>query len=241
MSEPRDSCILWNKNGSNAENTNSEIGQNGVISGVITYNACKHDNGSYSNNNANYISYAGNDLDLNKIIFECWFKCDVATTNGVCASGTVAWLDWYKSNNDRFIIFQSGTGFYVLTLVGGVLKQFQHTTGLTWGAGTLHHIIVVYNKDGIAGGANTSRVYLDGSLITTNNGATDNQTTDPALGTLHQLVYFFNGASGQNFHGTQDNIKIYNNTDQAIIDDIIANKDNEDFPSAYVQTQAIII
>lgn len=233
MAEPKDSCILHNEQGSDAEVGSSEIGQNGAWDGASTYVAAKFDDGSYSNNLNNRIKFDGDDFNPNKFIVEYWFSADGWNcVNGVSsAGGATGWMSWYADDNNRVSFLHTGGGLGFQVVILGVTRTYNLTTGVNWLDGTLHHIMFVYNKDGIDGGADVTRIYLDEALADSTAGATGNQIKPGSDGILYDLTFFFGGAGNFPFTGTHDNIKIYNDTSGALITAIIANKDLEGFPT----------
>ena len=222
-----DNCILWNKLGSAGEVTSSEIGQNGAWTGTPTYSACKFGNGSYSNNIGNYILIPDNDFDQDNFIFECWLKLDWSTPE----VPPHWWVWWEPDGSNRFSTGLEGGNIYSYwrqNSGGGALNisVAQSITG-----GDLNHFMLVCNRSGIAGGADTRRIYWNTTLIY--NSATALNASTAAAGNIKLLNHITTGGA---LNGVMDNLKIYNDTTQVTIDAIIANKDNEGWGGGAVAT-----
>jgi len=231
-----DSVENWNKLGSLAEVNNSEIGVDLTEVGTITHPAGKFNNGSKnvgSGVTGNYISGANVISNLNQWCHEEWVKPDFNVANGVADNG---------QQNGRFGMFQSGTnlvystfhnnatwGLYTLVRRNAVSNHVAMKSALiSLNAGTLYHMLTVFNPNGIAGGLNTLRVYLDGVLVGSTN-------VSFGLFSSHTNTFYFNcirGSASIAYPSNMviDNAKIYNSTSQETIDGIIANRNSEGFP-----------
>jgi hypothetical protein len=226
-----DNRIGWWK----LEDVTAEIGNDWTLNGSATWNSVKFNNGFYTNNNANYLSNAvTTGFDPNNFIFESWIKTDYNVVNGVPSDGNWhALFSWrYDGNNYITIWFAVGFGVFAQYNIGGSASNIFFAKG-NWTAGDLVHFMWVYKRAGIAGGANTVRLYIDASLEGSSNIALASQTNVGAYRlSLNQLGF-------ENFTGSQDNVKIYDEAD--VFQDVIDNRNNEGFPSAVVRKQAIIL
>ena len=226
------SCVAWWK----LENLLAEIGIDWTEAGTVEWRDCKFLKGVWNNSISNYLSLAENFFDPNQFIYTCWFKTDYAVINGVAqdASPYHGFFAWWKNNTNLvYIDFHSTNGLYNLFKIGGVNTSYICTdAALTFNAGTLHPIIFVHNQTGIAGGTDKYRIYFDGALIFNSTVAANNQTNTGA--TMYQNIIRGAVAIAYPFMGTIDNAKIYNDTAQETLDDIIANMENE----SWLLTQA---
>jgi hypothetical protein len=228
-----DSCILHNKLGSVAEVGASEIGPNGVIGGAPTYHAVKFDNGVLIDTSGEYILFQ-NLLVGNKGIIEYWFKpSGWSITNGLGTINYCVMFTWYVAGGADYIYLQYWVGNGIWAWNHSAGQENWNFTGVNHDVanGQLVHFMYCYDRDGIGGGANTRRVYIDGVLIDSNNGPLGDISGDGVnnfmLGT-HWL------ATSWVARAYFDNIKIYNTCTESTITDIIANKDNEGWPSVWL-------
>ena len=229
------SNVLWNKQGNDGQVDSSETGPNGVRTGTITYTSVKFDNGAYSSSTSNYISYNGTVLDPNQWIIEKYVKLDQNITNGATPAGADAYFSWDVNTSNFILIQHNGSGFTARCTVGGSNYDFVTTdANFDMTAGTVYHLMTCYNRGGIAGSANTFRVYLDGVLIDSSNIAVPVQTNRGSAGTIVTHAWSFNSGAAivNELNGAIDNLKIYNDTSQVVIDAIIANRENEGFNGA---------
>jgi len=227
MAESEGSCILWAR----FENTNSEIGPNWVVNGTPIWNPCRFNNGFYSNNDANYLNTVGDGaLDPNQSIWEWWMRTDNDVTDGAPAdNGYHTYGFWGHDSGGipAILIANYPAPFYCYVYIkngAAPPATFQFQNG-TWLAGANVHMMLVINPLGIAGGPNTVRLYIDGNLENSSNASLAKfQVADS---------YKIGGVPwgpGENMEAVVDNLKVYKGTSQALIDAIIANRNNEGFP-----------
>ena len=226
----QDDCILWNKQGSLAQITNSEIGPDFAWSGTSTYNAGKFDNGSYSAVAGNWMKTATDTgFVANAFIVEAWVKTDYNVVNGNPSDHANHELfEWWKSGNDKIILmFDAGANaLQMANKVSGGWNQFNATNAaISWSAGDLVHLMFVMDRGGIGGGANTRRIYVNGSLAQASNVAVNNQANS---GGYYKMLSL-DGAAWD-WNGLSDNVKVYNVVSESHITDIAANKDTEGWP-----------
>jgi len=227
---------FWSKAENAASWTSPEIGNPVTPQGTINYSPCKFNNGSYNTGPAIAVNYLyGSNIisNLNSFIYEEWIKTDFSVNSGVADNG---------KQNGRFGIFQdnnnilystfhnSGTwGLYTLVKTQGVQYNIaMKSAAITFAAGSLNHIFTVFNPNGIAGGSDTLRVYLNGSLVGSS------AISFNAFPNNNNIFYFncIRGTSNIAYPSNMliDNVKIYNSTSQETIDQIIANRNNEGWP-----------
>jgi len=207
MKEP----ILFNRLGSAGQVGSSVVGIGGVPQGTISYPAGKFGNGSYNSTTGSAIDFTPSPLTttLDEFAVEFWFKPYWASTNGVPNPSYQYeffhhWIGGTNQialyTNPSNLIFQNNPGTGMVTLA--------MTTGATWAANTMHHMAAFYSRAGIAGGANTFEVYLDGNLI-------GNTTTIPGANVGGSAVFTIMNISQSPWTvpvGLMDNLKIWDNT-----------------------------
>jgi hypothetical protein len=223
---------------------NPRIGGAGSGSAVgISYALGKFDNGTQTPAGSGaYIGYtrAGIPINPNAFLFSFWDKTPYSMTNGVPSdAGLHRLFDWYVSNNDRITCQFISNRFELFVVVGGSFIGITATTNITWSANTLTYKQVVWDRLGIDGGAETFRFYINGVKVANSALTIANQAT--AGGNTHIQNVFFNGIPLNNFEGIIDNYKLYDlpsgQTEQLILDDY-NNRNNEDFPVAYIPGNA---
>jgi hypothetical protein len=239
MGNPRNNCIGWWKFNNN---TNAEIGQNGTWTGTPAYRTTKFSEGidipTHNNPATDFVTAPDNStFTPNDFIFEFWIKPDFAVTNGAVAgipqrSGLISWIANADYNNR--VVFQcleSGNNTQLVLIVSGVVTRYIITTGFTWTAGSLNHLLIAYNRNYITGSI-SMKLYLNNSLIFSSTALAD------LFGGFAQPGEYLFGAN-HNSGGTPyvwnadssiDNPKIYNNADQTLVDNILSNRNNESFP-----------
>ncbi len=231
MSLPEDKSIGWWK----LEDVNAEIGPVFVVNGTPAWNPCKFNNGFYSNDNNNFLYTSGQGLfNPNHCIFEWWMRTDNDVTNGAPADNgfhTYGFWGYDNAGTPAILIANYPAPYYFYILLKDVPPpiSFQWQVG-TWLAGVNVHIMLVIDTSGINGGPNTVRLYIDGILANSTNAAIPAFTLSDSF-KIGGLPW----AALENMEAVIDNLKIYSETpyiSQALIDAIIANKDNEGWPVA---------
>ena len=225
MALPLDNCVAWWK----FENVNDEIGGFNFTDSGVTFGAGKFNNGAYTNTNGKYLNVVNAMPSPTKFALEFWLKTDWSIANGHASSNDHSYFVWRYDANNR-IYFYSMTGFTGLEgkASGTNFGYYQNSGDLTWAAGLpFNHFLIVVDRGGIDGGADIVRWYLNGVLVYNSTAA----LPAAAASTGYFRLMALDEAYGYNFGGMLDNAKLYNDTTQALIDAIIANKDIEGFPS----------
>ncbi len=207
-----DGLILWNKLGSQTEVENSVTGPNGIISGTILFQPCMFDNGAYNNTADSYITFDGSFFTPNCFTFECWFKTDFDVVNGVAQDGKNHTLfGWYydRTHNMTFYFKHETDEGLCFNLHNGYkyYHYFATSSDITFNAGTIHHIALVYDRNGISGGNDIVRMYLDGNLEYNSTTLYPEETN---TGGIFYIGVARDVSIAYPFSGTIDNIKIYN-------------------------------
>jgi hypothetical protein len=244
----KDDNKFWNKFGADSQLANSEKGVNVQWTRPGTYKAyrpVKFDKGvdlPFLNQSLaeDYIESSTNmPLNGNRFIWEKWIEPDFNMTNGAVQgtsfgsrmgyfSATYAILDYISFyslgqdfGNSIFFIRVSGNNFV-----------YPITTGFTWIAGSLNHLMIVVDRDGIGATTDTVRLYLNGIKIYSDDTVPNNQTNTSA-----KLIF---GAAANNdandiqfqFDGGMDNPKInqyVSKITEENVTDVINNMNNEGF------------
>jgi hypothetical protein len=226
--------ILWNKlQASIAGVIDSDTGQDGSEQGTMIFNPGKFDNGAYSANAANHILFGnGQWLPPNNFSLEGYFETDWSRPNGspVSDGNPHTFWNWYHDSTNRIKVSVNASGMIFEVVVGGAFTSYIFST-FDWPASTLKHILWVYNKDGIGGGSDRVRIYIDGSLLY-NSAVTNGNQANAGIGFA---THIFNDVGGIGpripLNGLIDNLKVYNDSTQELIDLILNNRNNEGFPS----------
>ena len=211
----QDNCVLWNKMENGA--LVSQIGPNGVVTGVPAFPAAKFNNGILSSIN-NYGTF-NNIYPIGASIIEFWWKPSFA-------SGAAFW-DYVilGTGGDRIQtvnITPAVSHLSVLAFQGGVRKaQYRHKP--VWAANDLMHIAVVV--DSAAGPTNRLKLYIDGALEAVTAYTDDNAFVFGAPETFNVGI---NNTNKNSARAVIDNIKIYDST--ADLAGILANRNNEGWP-----------
>lgn len=191
--------------GSDTDLAQPVIGSAASWTGTSTYSACKFGNGSYSNNNANYITATAPTFTPNAFAVRMTVNTDFSVTNGVAsdaANHTV--FNWYNSANDRFILVVGTASTYIYFVVGGVTQWDNWTTNVTWSASTNTDLLWVYDRAGIGGGANTKQLFINGTSVAT----AANQPNAFAVSSATMYILQVQAAS-QAWDGICDNLQLY--------------------------------
>ena len=196
--------ILWNKLGSIAQVTTSEIGSGGNIVGSIGFEPSKYDDG--------FIAKA----PLNGITFP------IEIQDQIRDRGTIEL--WFTPKYSNPIPYVAG---YFMLFAGDI--QFWWGDGVSGGGGLVvqlyfgnpswptaeeptpwiatpyqnYHLAAVWDKSGIDGSSDTIRIYRDGVIVA--NAATAAWGTDPAIYNSPIGI----GADAQYDRYIIDNMKIY--------------------------------
>lgn len=209
----------------------------GTVTGTLTFPLAKFNKGSNSPAaSGNYYTYSRNDFDFNPNNFavDFWFDPNGWTvTDGVNTKGAfIRMWDWYFDDNNRITVQFNVTSALATFVVGGVVTFISFTTGVTFDS-SLHHFIFGFKRTGIInGGGDTYRLYLDGNIVGQSAAVVANQAS--AGGDMHFHTAFFGGSPLQSFDATIDNLKSIKGSEPislSILNQIVANKENENFPT----------
>ena len=167
MTLPEEKCIAWWK----FEDRLAEIGDDLTEVGAPSYDPGEWNNGFYSNIVANYLKKIGETFFTpNVFIVEQFLKCDFNIVNGVAGDGAAhnIW-QWYFNNDNRAQLEISNNpawGSYLTIRYGGA-NNFYFNTNAAFDVvvGTNFHYFLVYDRAGIAAGANRVRMYFEGANI----------------------------------------------------------------------------
>lgn len=207
IAKPNKRLILWNKCGNASEINKSQIGSAGTINGTPTYNTAKFNDGTYSNSDSNYLTFSDGGIDPNKITFEAWFKTDWSITDGVPSDSQFHVIYFWRYDANNYIVVSTRTtNFFFNVVVGGTSYTATFTTGITWSASTDVHLAVVINRNGIDGGSDTFRFYINNSLAASTTTTIADQTNRNGIFYTH----IHPDAAGRVLDGIIDNLKIYN-------------------------------
>ncbi|OAI05959.1 hypothetical protein A1353_09690 [Methylomonas methanica] len=179
--------VLWNKLGSTAEVTNSEVGLDGSIMGnSYAYEPAKFGNGYVRKALWNWIEFPGQIMTslAQKGTISMWVVPKVTQPQpydyGVF--GLVGHP--YSGQQDSFFLYWgdgvTGQGFFggiASTNIMTSLEPRQFVAQI----GAAFHAAIAWNVNGIDGGSDTLRVYRDGQLISASS-AQWNPATIPASG-----------------------------------------------------------
>jgi hypothetical protein len=167
--------VLWNKLGSVAEVTSSEVGPPGVITGTYTFGVAKFNTGPIQNADTQRLTFANVFQQIrDRGTLSIWWK--PAWTGN---PGTTRYVMSQDGSDEAQFDWQIGSasgGSWSVT-VGGVSISYVWTPT----SGTLYHLVVVYDKLGIDGSAHTLRFYINGSLVASSTSAFTTLTTVNAL------------------------------------------------------------
>ena len=155
--------ILWNKLGSDAEVTNSEIGSNFAISGSPDYQAAKFGDGIRIDAASEIVTITNTpeQYDFAKGTVEMWVKLDTEVVNGASGGGvrhTV--FTWYiGGSNDWMRLCFDAAGFYWGIKYSGIVINWNGAeAGIDISADTLTHLAFTWDNEG----AGVRKVYING-------------------------------------------------------------------------------
>jgi hypothetical protein len=227
----QDDAVLWGK----LENLNVEpgFGTNFTGFGVQTWSPAKFNNGSYSNNIANYLSTPIPDDTEDVGVLEFWVKTDFNVVNGVPSDAArhdfgVLWNgNW---NKHQFMVTTNGVGFHTYR-VSPNAYYLNVAAGVNWSAGVPVHLMYAWDINGIGGGPDIRRIYVNAVKVGFDSPAI---ATDAATGwklVLHRINDVPFGAFATD--AVIDNVKMYKTlaVTEQMLTDILANRDNEGWPA----------
>jgi hypothetical protein len=215
-----DDCELYNPLDSDAHCEYSGKGPNGVIVGNPTYAAGQHEEAILIDAVAETVNFTGPQLCPAAATWELWLKpVGWSITDGRASVG----IHEIVSCVDRtgvlqfleFAFYPAGIVYYFR--VGGVtIAPNVFTPAIIDAAdGTWHHLAYVWDSTGIAGTANTRRIYWDGQLAQTSDTAlvpfpvfTLNKPF--SLGTYNDVPPHHTPQYDWPFAGYLDELKVFN-------------------------------
>ncbi|MFC1517960.1 LamG-like jellyroll fold domain-containing protein, partial [Candidatus Margulisiibacteriota bacterium] len=212
---PMDGIRLWNRLGSDAQVSASDIGLNGAWDGSSIYHPGKFGSAAYSgdsNNRVKFASFPSSLInDFNKFTIEFWFRTDWSCNAGVPSDGDSHYfMNYYGDSTNRLrwgVDMGVGHELTFDVMIGGIW-YIHRGYKPNWAASTDVHMAIVVDNEGIEGGSDKFRVYIDGAEIT--SGETGGLTTWNAELDLEILVHHTIGSYLQPWDGVMDNIKIFN-------------------------------
>ena len=171
--------VLWNKLGSQAEVTNSEIGPNGVITPgriPMAYLPVQFDSGLHTYGNyggpqeaVRFLFDSQNALgDRGTVAF--WVRAD----HGSDASGLYRWSNYYEQPSGLYI----GAGInwyfshirYELCGTGGCVLLDAPNSATRFATGEVVHVAIAWDLRGIEGTRDTVRGYFNGEHVVSASG-----------------------------------------------------------------------
>jgi hypothetical protein len=159
----------------------------GRVDNTVTHQAAVFGNGAYCGTaRRNRIVFdSGADIlpHSGRYTISFWANFNFSMTNGVASSGTQLMFglleDGGVKNTWDFVSFQTTYSYWSTTVNGSTTQtRLDSPTGLTFSSGTWYHIAFVCDKDGIDGGSDVQRIYLDNSILWNSTAALSYDATD---------------------------------------------------------------
>jgi len=235
----KDACVLHNILSSDGVVGSSDIGVNGAWVGSSSYEANKWGNGAYNNSTTNRIefnAFPSSDVnDWDRFMAEFYLKTDYNVVNGVPSdAANHGFFAYYQDTNNRLRwVIDTVYNIDLGAKIGGVWYNHRNISP-SWSAGDLIHFLVVVDDDGIDGGPDKFRVYINGSLEynSVNNYATwsTTQSIDLLIQTTVGPAYV------TPFSGSMNNLKLYN--DPTLYQDALDNRIRQYWPGV-IQTDSV--
>jgi hypothetical protein len=235
---------IWNRLGNDSQVLNSEKGPNFAWTrpGIYKqYTPVKFNGGvnipaDTLGQDRVFCSQGG--INLNNFLYDIWFKQKDTVNNGGNGLGVT-------SRRGFFVFFIDGNNFFALTIlnsntsvtirVGGTYYGYGITTGFSWAANSLNHMLLGYKQSGIDGGSTVIKVRLNSIDVFSST------TVFPALGSGASMnfgcsVNFPGGPSvyQYGFYGGQDNVKMYKELTGSLFQEADDNKNREGFPTTII-------
>jgi len=229
------SCSLWQQfeNGS----LSSSIGPDGTELGSPTYSPVKFNNGIFVDANSECAEFP---LTLtNAGVMEWWIKLDGwSITNG---TGSLNYCRLFHFVNPTmtsqpYIQYYNGFGIWHWSGNGVTTNWFFNGSEHDLANATLAHLMYVWDINGIGGGANIRRVYINGTLVDSSNASIGSVSGDN-VNALHFGTSVDHIFPSRAYH---DNLKMYmmNAVSEQFILDVVANMNNEAFLGAPQNVEA---
>jgi len=230
------SNILHNKLGSAAERTNSENGPNFAVGGAPDDRPCKFDDGTRIDANTEIVQINNTpaQFDFSKGIIDFWIQLTVDVVNGRTGGGqrprVMTW--WLDATHYMQWSFHNTVGLIWNTRNGATNLSWNNTnSSLDASANTPFHLAFVWSGTGIGATSHRRRMYIGNTLA----GAEISPFVDVDMTSAFFVIgLLYNGSYLSNGEIIIDNIKWdpFTGSDEATILKILANKDNEGWPSA---------
>jgi len=209
-----DGLLLWNKLGNNTEVVNSEVGPNGTITGTLNYYSTMFADGAQpsSGGSGHCVYYDATIIDPEKGCLEFWYQ-NFSQPQGVNRPGHEfhgminSPFDGSKDQNlgidhSRY----NGNPSYGVTFRfnKSPWRNIQVTEQIPLG---LHHIAVVWDRNGITGSNDYMRLYLDAAIKGTQTTYNDWGTSSTGIIKVAVNRGTFNPPPTQCY--SVDNLKIW--------------------------------
>jgi len=231
MSEPKDSCIIWNQ----LENSSlvSQIGDNGAEHGSPDYVPGKFNNAVRINadNEAVYWLNTNDRFLQPEGIAEWWLKPVGWSITDAKASADLHFVFSINVININFFdCYFNGNGLNVRIRRNNVnyFPVAQVIPEIDVADGEWFHFFIAWNEAGIDGGSNKWRIYFNGNLVNTYDG-TIILPRDFIPDTAQYRLGLQAISNTFNWDGEIDNFKFYDNARQNTINGVANNKDREGF------------
>ena len=227
MSMPFDNCIFWSK----LENDSGyEIGNGLSEIGSTNFAAGKWNLGLSNSQTSNCLrAEATEDINPDNLFVEFYLRPSYNMINGIPASGNKGYFmigqNPVAGYNKIELYSVAGYCFNIhIEFSGDNYNSVCTPAALNMTAGNNYHFGFAFNRAGIAGTAETVQIYFEKNKIWS-----DTHVYGPKVGSGFKAYI---GADFNDFSldGVIDNFRLYNDTSAALINAIIANKDNEGFP-----------
>ncbi|MBI4977615.1 MAG: hypothetical protein HZC28_09040 [Spirochaetes bacterium] len=209
------SLILWNKLDSSSSFSNSEVGSNGWFIGNSSYYsfaAGKFNNGLQMTGYfdcANKAVFPGSVVSNKKQCIEFWYKKTGAWQSGAGADLFCQGVPGSPNQNIEGCISTGYSGNYELRFGYAGTHLYSSFYNSNFISNQNYHLAFVWDEDGIGGGSNKIRIYVDGVLVgATNYGVARNvELSQPfVVGDIHAT----SGWPEWCAQGVIDNLKIWN-------------------------------
>ena len=228
----KDNAILWNK----GENETSEIGPDSVEEGSVSHEACKFNNGWRVDAVGEGVKFASLNI-VNSGAVEFWARLrGMNIVNGGGDVNFCRWFMWHTGlaagNTFQYEQFFVGNGVWNWAVAGVNNVLNYSNVDFDVADGELAYFLKVWDAAGIDGGPNTRRYYVNKILMEASNvplipmpaGIDDFELGNESWGAFRRYPA----------RATFDNVKIYQNITEAIIQQILNNSENEGFPPEYI-------
>jgi hypothetical protein len=235
----QDTAILWNKLGSNAQVTSSEIGPDFTISGTPTYEAAKFDNGIKIDANSEEVELTTDaTFDLAQGAVGVWIKTGYSVTDGVPSDASrhdLVDIRNMSTGQERILMILLSDRMRFVIVSGGVTTIFDLTTDVTWSADTLTYLLFVYDNSA----ASKKRiVYIGDASSISEIGSSSATWNDNDISGI-QFTLGNNTFYTDPWDGIIDNIKYFNDASTANVDLIKDNRNTEGWAVAPAPTPSV--